>query len=128
MSGFLRVGRGWDEYNILFHEIDSDARESDAYNMQCILYIIIITIIIKRQDWWLSRKYPAGFRPLLYHDVDESSASDFANRLGEDINNTYIYTVIELLADFNIDRPNGVPYWNYNKLCLSFMDINLLLL
>jgi len=99
--------------------------------MRIIIYIIII---ITRRDWWLSRKcnLPVDgqprFRPLLYRDVDESSASDFANRLGEHINNThYTYSVIEPLVDFNIDHTNGALYWDYIILCVRFIDINFLL-
>lgn len=70
--------------------------------MYILLLLLKLMIIMKISGRLLnSRDF------VLYHtDVDESSSSDFANRLGEGINNTSV--VIELLADFNINYPNGI--------------------
>jgi len=88
----------------IFHGIESNAGDAREY------FDVYIIIIIEIDD------YHENIRPVrlgysrdfvLYHtDVDESSSSDFANRLGEGINNTSV--VIELLADFNINYPNGI--------------------
>lgn len=70
--------------------------------MYILLLLLKLMIIMKISGRLL---YSRDF--VLYHtDVDESYSSDFANRLGEGINNTSV--VIELLADFNINYPNGI--------------------